>query len=369
MCVAGVSGANGHEPAGPPSGGGSHAAAPAGMFAELGDGSAGRREPKPPTRPDGTADEASAPSAGTPGASSVQSYDSGGTHCTLYANSAGMGSSCSSGNGVAEPLIERFPEMRFDNCRYDEVPAGVDVPPNPEPDRKQWRLRTCLTGIDWFSYDGGDDRQIAMELVLVDRDADLAYHHTPLSEILWDSVQTGYPIPMLQVRPRQVPVVGQPAYLTFDWLDGRTNEPVSEGPYAGEPGGGPYVERANRGLLMRARAGAVTIDPQIEGVRPFSCRVSDLGYDTEAGPLPGDQRSDCYYVFSRSSAAAEDLSTAEGGDPDAYQIEIDVRWDVEYGSREHGFRPFGSYHMIVHQDVPVMDSLALNIPSYEGDVG
>lgn len=370
--VAGSASASGYESVGTPAGGGSHAAASGGMYGELdgtradGDGSGPADRPRPagpkPVR-------GAKPVSSEASSSGVRAYDSGGTHCSMYANSAGMGSYCSSGDGVYKPLVERFPSLQFDHCRYDDPPAGVEVPQNPNPAEKRWQLRTCLTGIDWFTYDGGDDRRFAMELVLVDKDADTSYHETPLSEFLWNSVETSYPIPMLQVQPRHIPLVNQRAYFTFDWLNGETRKPVNQGPYAGRPGGGPYVEQHNRDLLMRARAGAVTIDPQIEGSKPFTCTVSDLGYDEQAGPQPEDQRSDCHHVFTRSSAAADELSTAKHGDPDAYQLKIDVRWDVEYGNRARGFRPLGSYHMVVYQDLPVMEAQALNIPVPAGEVG
>lgn len=347
-----IGGASAQGIGGTGAGGGSHRVTAGGMYGQL----AG--DPAPKTR---RASAGSGSAAGAAQSEGVRDYHSEGTTCSLYANTGGMGSYCSSGDGVYEPLVKRFPELDFDNCRYDDPPPGVEVPANPNPRRQRWQLRTCLTGIDWLSYDGGDHRRFAIELVLVDQDFDTTYRKTPLSEFLWSSAQTTYPVPMLQVQPRHVPVVGQAAYFNFDWMNGETREPVDRGPYA---------EQHNRGMVMRAHAAKLTIDPQIEGVRPFDCSVADLGYEERQGPQA--QRSDCRHVFTRSSAAAEQLSTAkhqEPGDYDEFQLKIDVRWDVEYGSRQHGFQPLGSYHMIVFQDLPVMDTEAVNVPLPEGDVG
>ncbi|MDN5855017.1 MAG: hypothetical protein L0K86_19635, partial [Actinomycetia bacterium] len=252
--------------------------------------------------------------AGTASGDGYQNWHHGNAICGVYANSAGMGSYCSTGvgGGNPEPLVERYPNWaEFENCRFEDPPKGVDVPTNPEPMEKKWQLRTCLTAINWFSWDGGDSRRIIMDLVLVDIDRDTTYPETPLSNFLWDTVQTEYPVPMLRVQPKTYPVVGQRAYLTFTWLNTKTRKPEKQGPYANSPNGGPFVMHHNGDITMRARAVKMTIDPQIEGVKPFDCTISKLGYVKDAGPDPDDQPSDCYHIFKRSSAAAPEISTAE----------------------------------------------------------
>lgn len=340
------------------------AGAAGGMYGELA-GSPTRTVPQLRIQPNRRASESAT------GGGQTGDYNDGETVCGVYANSAGMGSYCASGNEHIPSLIERFPGMHFDNCRYEDPPPGVEVPPNPSPDEKKWQLRTCLTAINWLTWDGGDDRRIIMDLVLVDSDFDNTYDETPLSRFLWHSKQTMYPIPMLKVEPKTYPVVGQRAYFTFNWLDAETRKPVRDpnGPYAHDQDGGPYVEHHNRGITMRARAGDLWIDPKIEGDEPFECAVADLGYDKHAK----QQHSDCYHVFDRSSSVAWKYSTAKhylDGDRDVFRMKIDVRWDVDYTNPGGGMRPLGDgYHMIVYQDLPVLDTEAVNIPPPEGSIG
>lgn len=307
-----------------------------------------------------------------------QNYDDGDTKCGVYANSAGMGSYCSSGTGVAlPPLIERFPGMHFENCRYEDPPPGVDVPVNPSPDEKMWQLRTCLTAINWLTWDGGEDRRVIMDLVLVDRDMDTTYEENALEKFLWDNRQTMFPIPMLRVEPKTFPVVGAEAYFTFNWLDPEKREPVRDprGPYANAENGGPYVEHHNGDVVMRAEAHSMTIDPEVEGMEPKTCTPGRVGYEEDKEPIHTQQQSDCYFTFPRSSAAAPEISTADSyldGDRYVFRPRITVTWDVEYSAEGGGMQPLGDGHeMVVVQSLPVLDTQAVNIPpdSFEGGVG
>jgi len=303
-----------------------------------------------------------------------KNWNHGNSVCSVYANSAGMGSYCSSGSGLSNPrpLVERFPNWaNFENCRFEDPPEGVHVPTNPEPMEKKWQLRTCLTAINWFTWDGGDHRRIIMDLVLVDVDMDTTYPETPLSKFLWDTMQTEYPVPMLRVQPKTYPVVGQRAYFTFNWLNTKTRKPEQQGPYSNSPNGGPYVMHHNGDITMRARATKMTIDPQIKGVEPFECTISTLGYDRSAGPDPEEQPSDCYHIFERSSAAAPEISTAEHelkGSDEVFRMEIDITWRVTYGGQGDRNR-LGDYHMRLYQDLPVLDVEAINEPPPDLDLG
>ena len=297
-----------------------------------------------------------------------------GAICNVYANSAGMGSYCTSGGGTGtpKPLVERFPNWAdFENCRFEDPPPGVEVPPNPEPMEKKWQLRTCLTAINWFSWNGGSHRRVIMDLVLVDVDMDTTYPETPLSKFLWDTMQTKYPVPMLRVRPKTYPVVGQRAYFTFTWFNTERRQPEKQGPYANSPTGGPYVERNNRSISMQARATKMTIDPQIKGVEPFDCTISKLGYRGNADPDPKEQPSDCHHIFKRSSAAAPEISTSEHeleGSDEVFRMRIDVTWRVRYG-REGAMKSLGEYDMVLFQDLPVLDVEAINEPLPDFDLG
>lgn len=337
-------------------------AAPGGMYGEL-TGNAAMTVPQLRIR------QTASSSASAAGSSGYQNYDDGETVCGVYANSAGMGSYCSDGTGTPlPPLIERFPGMHFENCRYEDPPAGVDVPPNPSPDEKMWQLRTCLTAINWQEWDGGDDRRVIMDLVLVDQDMDTSYEETELSRFLWNSRQTNYPIPMLRVEPKTYPVVHQEAYFTFDWLDAEKRTPVRDprGPYKNAENGGPYVEHHNGNVTMRAEAHTMTIDPQVEGMKPKTCDPGELDYQESKDAIHTEQRSDCWFKFPRSSAAAPEISTADSyldGDRYVFRPRIEVTWDVEYSRPGGGFQSLGDgYEMVVLQDLPVQEIQALNQP-------
>ena len=311
--------------------------------------------------------------ASASGSSGVGEYDSGDTVCGVYANQAGMGSYCTSGRRGAppEPLIERFPGMKFENCRYEDPPEGVNVPRNPSPDEKKWQLRTCLTAINWFSWNGGNDRRIIMDLVLIDKDTDTTYHETPLSRFLWNSMQTMYPVPMLRVEPKTFPVVNQKAYFTFDWLDPNKQTIVSEGPYEDRKNGGPFVRHRNRGMVMEAQATSLRIDPKVKGMDAKTCSGDPRELDYHEGKKT--QTSDCYFVFRRSSAAAPQISTAEAyldGDKYVFRPEITVRWRVTYSKAGGGMQQLGDdYEMIVKQDLPVLDAEAVNVPVPDSSIG
>lgn len=346
-------------------------AASGGMYGELG-GNPQETVPQLAVQP------AEQPSTGGSGAASgddgtyeeTNSTD-GGTDCSVYANGAGMGSHCSSGGGVSLDLIERFPGMHFVNCRYEDPPAGFSVPVNPSPGEQKWQLRTCLTAIDWFSYSGGDQKRFMMDLVLVDVDFDTTYHETRLSRFLWDEVQTTYPVPMLRMEPKTFPLVNQKAYFTFSWLNGQTSQPVQEGPYANDPNGGPYVEsRPNNGMVMRARALSMRIDPQVTGVEPKTCDPANMDYLQNRSPE--DQPSKCFFVFPRSSAA-QNLNQNEnnpGNDKNSFRAEITVRWQVQYSFQGEPLRQLGNgYDMLLYQTYNVLDAEAVNTPLYSELLG
>ncbi|UYM06684.1 hypothetical protein [Solicola gregarius] len=349
-------------PAGTPSAAAPRTAPSGGMYGELG-GAPVRTVPQAKIS---TQARASSSSGGT-----TDNYNDGGdTVCGVYANQAGMGSYCTSGTGggTLEPLIDRYPGMKFENCRYEDPPPGVQVPENPSPDEEMWQLRTCLTAINWFEWDGGDDRRIIMDLVLVDKDMDTTYHDTELSDFLWNSRQTMYPLPMLRVEPKTFPLANQEAYFTFDWFDPESRDTVNEGPYENVDGGGPFVRHVNRGMVMQARATSMRIDPKIEGMPAKTCSPDPrkLAYDESKPPRHEEQRSDCYFVFERSSAAAPEISTADAyleGDRFVFRPEITVTWEVSYSRRGGGMQPLGGgYDMLVKQDLTVLDGEAVNFP-------
>lgn len=307
----------------------------------------------------------------------VQSADGGGgASCSVYANGSGFGSYCA--RGVAGlTLIDRFTYDAindFEPCRYEDPPPGIAVP-DTTGDGQEWFLRTCMTDIKWDTFAGGIQRKFSLDLVLRNRaDVDTTYDETPLSEFLWKTRQRTYPLAFMRPEPSPLPVVGVPTYFTFDWLEpDYPYDPVSDGPYEGDENGAPYVQEENLGLIMQAEATKVTIDSHIIGEDPIVCSREDLeGYDPREPPLPQDQDSECYLIFERSSAQADQLSDRPVRDSSgrAYSMEVTVHWRVLYGTDPGNLQPLGGgFDQPLNQALQVRDSEAINEPLYDLTVG
>jgi hypothetical protein len=119
-------------------------------------------------------------------------------------------------------IIEKHVDRsEFDPCRVERLAAGF-IPPEPPSDPEQraggdeWLIRTCMTGYDLGSSDGGDDIEITFDRIWD--------HYEPEPDwmrLIWGDVasaQSTFPFPLIDYGPSPYPVVGSP---TFFWSEFR----------------------------------------------------------------------------------------------------------------------------------------------------
>jgi hypothetical protein len=279
--------------------------------------------------------------------------------CSVYANAVGMGARCvalGQGRDERRTLRERFGGQAFQRCRYSAVPPGFRVPPNLDPDRARFMLQRCQENVDFDTYDGGPRRTISVQVVAVPVDREVRDDENPLNRFLWDGEGTlsgMMPVPSLRIRPLPLPVVGVPAYLTFQWVDPATSRPVA--------GGVRRVE--SNGFTMVARAVRVRVDPRQRDLPPVTC-------SPDASYLPGRPAAEqpagsCSITFPRSSASARRLATRPipAHVRDAFHAGIEVTWQVTYGESGRRPRTLGDgFTMRITQAIPVREVQAPNQP-------
>jgi hypothetical protein len=289
-----------------------------------------------------------------------------GAHCAVYANGGGMGMFCYTAGGPARgSLRERFGDMKFQRCRYSEIPPSIEPPFNANPADGRYMMMTCLENIDFDTYSGGNHRSIDISLVFVPNGTDTADRDNPLNRFLWNQFDsdTQMPVPFMRARPNVTPLVGIPTFFTFRWIDPATNKVVAEGPYTDRANGGPYREIESDGVVMKARATQITIDPRQRGIKSATC---DPETPYIEGASPKNQPANaCKIIFDRSSASARKYATKPIPDDikDAFYADVTVTWDVTYGTDAGAMHTLGDgFTMRMRQVLPVQEVQAPNQP-------
>lgn len=290
--------------------------------------------------------------------------------CSVFANGGGMGMYCVTVDGSpSKTLRERYGRQKLQLCRYSEIPDAIRHPFNSRPSEGRYMVMSCLGNIDFDTYSGGHDRTLDVSVVFVEMGTDITDHHNPITDFLWNQFNssTKMPIPFMQTRPNVTPLVGIPTYFTFRWINPSTNPSsqsvVAQGPYAGKPNGGPYKEITTNGVVMRAEATRITVQPNQTGIPPIYCDPSTPYVE---GAAPKDQPANaCAITFPRSSASARKFATEAIPDniKDAFYATIEVRWNVTYGAEDEAMRTLGDgFTMRLHQVLPVQEVQAPNQP-------
>ncbi|MEH3032838.1 MAG: hypothetical protein PGN07_02070 [Aeromicrobium erythreum] len=314
-------------------------------------------------------------SGGSGGSSGTQSsgttsasYNSGTTSCRVYANGAGMGSYCiRPGGSAVKTLRERFGNQKLQLCRYRPIPPGIPTPYNSRAEDGRYMMMTCLSGIDFDTAYGGGDKSMDVSIVFVPWGTDIEDRDNDITRFVWGTFEKSeqLPTPIMDNKPSAIPLVGAPSFFTFRWIDGgRDNEVVQEGPYANKPNGGPYKQTDREGgVVLRAEATRIRIDPNQKGIAPITCRP-DTPY--REGAAAGDQpEGACRIVFPRSSASARKLSTVPipSNVDEAFWVSIEVEWRITYGDGGGDMRELGDgFTMRLRQALPVQEIQAPNEP-------
>ena len=265
--------------------------------------------------------------------------------CTVYANGTGMGSHCVRlGGGTTQTLRERFGGSALQRCRYSAIPPGVQAPPDGVRGPGRYLLMSCLGNVDFDTYDGGKDRSLDVSVAYVPPGTDTSDRHDPLTDFLWDRVSSGtqLPVPVVQPRPVPVPVVGAPTTFGFRWIDPTTHDVVA-----------PVRTIDADGLVLRAEATRVLVDPQQRDMGPVTC-----------GPEHQRPRT-CTLVFPRSSASARLQATEPipADVIDAFHLRVQVEWRITYGESDTTMRDLGDgFTMRLRQALPVQEVQAPNVP-------
>lgn len=291
-----------------------------------------------------------------------------GRSCSVYGNSAGMGYACvKSGKPTGKSLRERFGGQKFQGCRYSDVPDALKPAHNPDPDKGRYMLMSCLNDVDFDTYSGGRDRVVDISVVFVENGTDVADRHNAISTFLWNQAESSaqMPVPFLETKPNERPLVGTPTYFTFKWLDPATKEVTAEGPYSDRNQGGPFKELTANGMRLQAKATKIHIDPNQKGIKDVTCSA-DTPYQegAPADEQPGDA---CKITFPRTSASAEKYATKSipSEVDDAFYLSIDVTWKIEYGTSKDSMKTLGDgFEMRMHQQLPVQEVQALNQPPF-----
>lgn len=292
-------------------------------------------------------------------------YNSGAQSCSVYANGAGMGMYCVGlGGGTLKTLRERYGKQKLQECRYSEIPSTIQVPFNSRPDEGRYMLMSCLSNIDFDTYAGGKYRSIDISIVFVPNGTDIEDRHNEISDFLWKSFDrtAQMPVPFMRTKPNVTPIVGIPTYFTFRWIDPTNQKVVAQGPYAGRADGGPYRQITTQGVVMRAQAVKVVVDPNQEGIPAVTC---DPETPYREGASPKDQPADaCSITFPRSSASARKYATKgipESVD-DAFYASVEVTWRVTYGDGSDMDQLGQGFTMRLRQVIPVQEIQAPNQP-------
>lgn len=308
---------------------------PAGEAAAL--GGIGRAGPGAST---GGISSSGASGSGTSGSSgsAVQRVRS----CTLYANNAGFGGWCGNALGVrGRTWAERLGGKRFVRCRYDDVPDGVEPPPDPPGRPGAWRLQTCMRDVDLNTVDGGPNAYAESSLVWILAGDPVSRTVPPWMDWLWDTFASAYPQPILTIGPTARPRVNVPTYF---WLEGDAAAPIERRVFDGR-----------QWIVMRARLQGLRVEPGA-AARPgaggaagsgpvVDCGSGTVPYDRSATPFR--QASTCTFTYRRSSASQP---------RQAYAVQATASWEVSYADAAGGGRQIlGTFEVGSIQLVPVQE--------------
>jgi hypothetical protein len=223
---------------------------------------------------------------------------------------------------------------------------------------------SCLEHIDLDTWNGGPDRGLSIQVVWVPNGTDTTVVHNHISDFLWNDIHAGahLPVPFMRTKPNVTPLVGIPTYFTFRWLDPDTHAVVAQGKYADRLDGGPLKEIHTGGLVMRAEATKIVVDPNQRGIPATTCQP---GTPYRDGARPADQPSGaCSITFPRSSASARKYATRPipANVDDAFFVSVTVTWRITYG-QPGDMRELGNgFRMRLTQVLPVQEVQAPNQP-------
>ncbi|MFF0341146.1 hypothetical protein [Kribbella sp. NPDC004875] len=281
---------------------------------------------------------------------SADTIQTGNSVCSMYVNSVGFGSYCSSGaaymggNNPPPTWRARLAGRPFVPCRDFPIPKGIRLP--KAPDGKKWVLRVTITGYKLDTYNGGPEAHLERAYVPVGPAEENQCPFPDYMEPFWYYFQTNYPPPALVVKPTFTPRVNIPAFFSLTAessmayeLDGTQSSYYSPG----------------HNLTMRGMVVELKIDPG-DGTPPFTCKTGMTpvdepdGYDESQDPF--HQINTCKHTYTRSSASQPD---------GMYTVKLTITWDVSYwvGKDADGWHSIGTADVSAVQRLPVQEVEAI----------
>jgi hypothetical protein len=280
----------------------------------------------------------------------ANTIQTGNSVCSMYVNSVGFGSYCSSGqpylgNGAPPPTWkDRLQGKPFIPCRNFDIPEGIRLP--KAPDGKKWVLRVTITDYDLNTYNGGSKAHLERAYMPVDAAEEAQCPFPDYMKQFWYRFQTNYPDPALQIMPTFTPRVNIPAYFTLT--------PQTSEVYETDGTTSSYYSPGHN-LTMRGMVVKLTIDPG-DGTGTFDCLTGTTplddptGYDQTKDPY--NQLNPCKHIYKRSSASQPD---------GMYTVKLTITWEVSYwiGKDQGGWHPIGQAAVHAVQRLPVQEVEAI----------
>ncbi|GAA1600611.1 hypothetical protein [Kribbella karoonensis] len=289
---------------------------------------------------------------------SAETIVTGNSVCSMYVNSVGFGSYCSSGQAYTGPPYtppptwrERLAGRPFVPCRNFPIPDGIKLPQAPEG--KKWVLRITITDYKLDSYNGGPRAHLERAYMPVDAAEEAQCPFPDYMQQFWWQFQSTYPDPALQIMPTYTPRVNVPAYFTL--TPGSSMVGKGDGRiYTPEELTSGYFDPQHN-LTMRGMVVQLNIDPG-DGTGEFTCLTgttpldNPTGYDETQDPY--HQVNPCKHVYKKSSASQPD---------GMYTVKLTITWEVSYwiGKDAGGWKPIGRADVHAVQRLPVQEVEAI----------
>jgi hypothetical protein len=272
--------------------------------------------------------------------------------CAMYVNSIGFGAYCSSGQayfggGSVPTWKEKLGNNIFVPCRDFPIPKGID--PGKPPEGKSWVLRVTIEDYNLNTVDGGKDVHLERAITAVSPEDRDQCRDMPYMDQFWETFDSTYPDPALQVKPTYTPRVNIPAYFSLTRESSMIFHTEQDDP---ELDSAFYDGTHN--LTMRGLVTSMVVDPG-DGTEPFACamgvgRVDDGfdGYDDHADPF--HQMSTCSHKYAKSSASQPD---------GMYTVKLTITWSVDYWTGGPTWNPVGKAEIHAVQRLPVQEVQAI----------
>ncbi len=226
--------------------------------------------------------------------------------CTFYASSSSAGGYCSTGGvtGVAQSLQAWLAGRTFYACRFFPMPEGMEVNA-PSPPGGQWMMKACFKNYHLDQPWGGQSIDVEVFGQWVENGDDIRI--PGYMEQFWgyQADRHYYPLPRLNIGPSQPARVGSYTFFWATWLEALDTTKVTKPEFRV-----PYNTISAGTVYLHAKISDVTIQPGVDGMDDVVCGPAETPFDTEADTaIPkaegGDQESDCYTIYTHSSASEE----------------------------------------------------------------